>query len=589
MSITLFEAETDHAAPVTAEHDGEFQLRDYQREAVTAIHKAFDESTSTLFVCATGVGKTVIASHAIRERMHHGRVMVVVHRDELLNQAAQKLADVCGCWVDIEKADQWAERSGKAKIVVTSVQTQVSGMAGKGRMSRFDPSEFATLWCDESHHATAPSWLRVINYYRQNPKLRVLGCTATPDRHDEEALGKVFDSVAYTYELDRAISDGWLVPIHQRIVRVSGLDFSKVRETAGDLNGADLAAIMEYEDNLHRIAHPTIELAGERQTLVFTVTVAQAERLAEIFNRHRADCARVVTGKTPHEERRQLFADYQARRFQFLCNVGVVTEGVDVPGIECVSMARPTKSRALYAQMAGRACRPLTGIVDGIDTPELRRAAIAGSRKPSMEVIDFTGNAGQHKLMTTADILGGNYTEEEVAEAAKIAEKESDAGRTSDVQRNLDTARKRIMERLAREAALEGERRKRSGLVGFADYSTAVIDCFDTLQIEPVRVRGWDQGRLASEAQVKAIVRETNGQIGLDEAKALNVRHASQIIDKFYSTPTVKQARQLKRFGLPMNINRKKASAFMQLLAKHEFRSRPSREEIDEVMNAPVR
>ena len=100
-------------------------------------------------------------------------------------------------------------------------------------MSKFDPQRFGVLIIDEAHHATSPSYRRVIDYYRTNPALKVLGVTATPDRADEEALGQVFQSVAFDYEVLDAIHDGWLVPIEQQMVHVEGLDYSSIRTTAG--------------------------------------------------------------------------------------------------------------------------------------------------------------------------------------------------------------------------------------------------------------------------------------------------------------------------------------------------------------------
>jgi superfamily II DNA or RNA helicase len=163
---------------------------------------------------------------------------------------------------------------------------------------------------------------------------------------------------------------------------------------------------------LHGIAAPTIELTGDRKTLIFAASLAQAERLTEIINRHKPNSAKWVHGGTPKEERRSLFPAYTASEFQYLVNIGVTTEGFDEPGIEVVVMARPTKSRNLYAQMVGRGTRTLPGVIDYIEDPEDRKNAIHDSGKPSLEVIDFVGNAGQYKLITSADILGGRYDDE---------------------------------------------------------------------------------------------------------------------------------------------------------------------------------
>jgi len=201
------------------------------------------------------------------------------------------------------------------------------------------------------HHAPAATYRRVIDHYKQNKNLKVLGVTATPDRKDGRAMGQIFNEVAYSYDIRDAIDDGWLVPIEQQSVFVKSLDYSEIKTTAGDLNGKELAGVLEFEENLHAIASPTIELTGSKKTLIFAASVAQAERLTEIINRHKPDQARFVYGKTPKETRREMFKAYADHRFQYLVNVGVATEGFDDPDIECVVLARPTKSRAFYTQM----------------------------------------------------------------------------------------------------------------------------------------------------------------------------------------------------------------------------------------------
>ena len=112
-------------------------------------------------------------------------------------------------------------------------------------MEKFNPADFSTIVIDEFHHATANTYVKILDYFKSNPDIKILGVTATPDRTDEEALGQVCNSVAFNYTLTQAIGDGWLVPISCQMVSIAGLDFSEVRTTAGDLNGADLAAIME--------------------------------------------------------------------------------------------------------------------------------------------------------------------------------------------------------------------------------------------------------------------------------------------------------------------------------------------------------
>lgn len=550
------------------------KLRPYQQQACDAIFEQFEKTNSTLAVMPTGTGKTVLFASAI-DRMPPGRVMVLAHREELITQAAAKIEAVTGHVPEIEMADQWADRSmfERARVVVSSIQTQCAGKNG-GRMRRFNPDHFNLVIIDEAHHAVADSYQKVIDHYQQNPNCKLLGVTATPDRTDEAALGKVFASVAFVYEITDAINDGWLVPIRQQSVEVAGLDFSSVRTTAGDLNGKDLAAIMEYEKNLHEIAHPTIELARGRKTIVFAASVAHAERLCEIFNRHKADCARWVSGNTPKDERRQIVEQYAANRFQFLCNVGCFTEGFDDPGVELVSLARPTKSRALFAQMVGRGTRPLPGVVDPHETAEDRVEAIALSAKPCVEVIDFVGNTGRHKLVTVADILGGNYDDDVVARAAKAA-KEKKEGTPADVLEELEKAKAEI--RAEQEAARKKEEARRKKLVAKAEYRVRSVDPFDVLGIEPKRERGWDTGRQPSDKMVAMLERN-----GIENPRSLSYNDAKQLIDKIikrreHGWCSFKQAKVLKQHGYdPKGIRFKEASQIIDQIFGNTRKAAPA-------------
>jgi len=558
---TLF----DPLAPVTPRSPlkAKVELRPYQQQSVSSILEAFDSSASTLLVLPTGTGKTICFASLIG-KVPGQRTLVLAHREELIWQAVQKIKAVTGQEPAVEMANKWSdEYLEKSPIVVSSIQTQVAGKNGKGRMTRFKPWDFGLVIVDEAHHAPAKTYRRVIDWYKRNPDIKILGVTATPDRHDEAALGQIFDTVAFDYEINDAIRDGWLVNILQTSVFVDGLDFSHARTTAGDLNGADLAKIMEEEETLHGIATPTIELAKGRKTLVFAASVHHAERLCEIFNRHERGCARFVCGKTAKDERRQVVEDYAAGRFQFLTNVGVATEGFDDPSIAVVSIARPTKSRALYAQMVGRGTRPLPGIADSYETAEDRREGIRESDKPSLEVIDFVGNAGRHKLMTTADILGGNYDDDIVERATRNAQEKN---APVDMLEELDKAKEQI------HAERKAERERRRHVIAQAEYRTQVINPFELLDIEPERERGWHRGRQLTEKMTAMLQRN-----GFDPTK-LNYTHAKQVIGEIINHPekmpcTAGQAKVLRRFGYkPENHNKQQASEVIDALANNGWR-----------------
>lgn len=496
--------------------------RPYQSEASAAIMDAFDHSASALIVLPTGAGKTVVFSHVVKAMKEHGRCMVVAHREELITQAAKKLMRITGVRPDVEMAARYADEHGflgsPIDIVVASVQTLNSGQK-RPRYQRFDPMDFKLLVIDEAHHAPANTYRRIVNYFRQNPNLKILGVTATPDRADERALGQVFDTVAFEYGIQNAIDDGWLVPIHQQFVQCSDLDFSGIRTTAGDLNGKDLANVLEEERILHEMVGPTIDIIGERKTLFFAQSVAQAERTAEIFNRHREGMAECVFGNTPKDDRADRFLRF-GRRFQVLVNVGVATEGFDDPEIEVVACGRPTKSRALYSQIIGRGTRPLDGLVDPLETADERRAAISASAKPNVMVLDFVGNSGRHKLITTADILGGEYSDEVIAWAKKEV---VDNRGSADMAEELKKAKAAVDEEKRRQEEI---RRKR--VQARAKYRTRQVSAFggDRFKRETVTPQRHWYFTPATPKQVAVLEKK-----GLAIPRETTIAQASKMID----------------------------------------------------------
>lgn len=556
-------------------------LRPYQHSAVSAVMKEWETHDATLIVLPTGTGKTVAFCHIANDRP--GRAMILAHREELIRQAAEKIEMITGSPADIEMADLQADGSlfGAADVVVSTVQTQTAGGDGLGRMTKFDPMDFATLIIDEAHHAAAPSYRRVIDYYRQNPDLRVLGVTATPDRTDELALGEVFTSVAYSYQIVDAINDGWLVPISQRLVHVDTLDYSGIHTVAGDLNGGELASILEMEENLHAIATPTMELVGSRKALVFAASVAQAERLAEIINRHKGGSADWICGKTPKDDRRNILEHFKAGKTQYLVNVGVLTEGFDDPSVEVVVMGRPTKSRSLYSQMIGRATRPLPGLVDQHSSAEKRREAILASPKPMCEIIDFCGNAGRHKLIHTGDILGGKYSDEVRERATKMIEESKEALPVRQALEDADLAIK--MEEQAKQRAREAAERAR--LTVKASYRTSSVDPFDVLSIDEPPERDWGGKPKSLTFKQRATLAKHVPDV---DVEALEYAQGKALLDELGrrwdgNLCSYKQAKILKDKGCPSDVTFQEASDLITWIASHGWAS-PPRSVIDQVL-----
>lgn len=513
-------------------------MRPYQDRAVSAAIESLERGVSSrLIVMPTGTGKTVVFSDYSRRRVEATgkRVLVVAHRDELIRQAANSIERVTGLRCGIEMAEERARSN--CDVVVTSVQTQASGK----RMNAFDPEHFCDVIIDEAHHAVAPTYRRLLAHYDRE-HIAVLGVTATPDRADEKGLAEVFTEVVFDYTLPDAIDDGWLAPIRQQLVRVTGLDLSGIRTVRGDLDPSELDRVLNdpEEQKLQAYIGPIWEIAAKRQGIVFATSVAHAHRMAGIFNRIKSDAAVVIDGGTDRNVRREIVRRFHAGDAQILCNCGIATEGFDAPGACWVAMCRPTKSRALYAQMVGRATRPLPGIVDGIEEAISRRAAIAMSAKPLCDVIDLVGNSGKHKLVSAIDLLGEKYSDEVVERARRKV----DSGKERDPKKALE------QEELAR---LERERRAREqrlrGVVGKSKYTVQAISPFDIFEVEPPR-SNW-RGRMATARQMEILA----GSRIQPPSNGFSAAEASALIGEIFrrrtaGLATFAQVRTLRQFGV---------------------------------------
>ena len=567
------------------------KLRNYQSKAVEAIFEAWQKFKSVLVVLPTGCGKTVVFASVIQRLLaaevkvkgegEQRRVVVLAHREELVTQARDKIiAIVPGADVQVEMADfKVADYFGKkADVVVSTVQTQCAGPDDSRRMTKFDPSEFAAVVVDEAHHATARSYRECIDHYCQNENCRVLGVTATPDRADETALGNVFDTVAFEYTVTDAIEDGWLVPIRQKLVKVESLDFSGVSTSAGDLNSAELAEVMEDEKNLHGIVAPVLEICKGKRTILFASSVKHAKRISDIINRglgedrpwssmdydepRKGDGMRAdwICGATSKEDRRTKLKAFKEGKIDILCNVGVLTEGFDDAGVEVIVMARPTKSRALYAQMAGRATRPAAEVAaklgevnvecegeQEMDASAVRRKMIAESSKPSCLIVDFVGNSGRHKLVTTLDILGGKDIDEEAirTRARKIIEASPDGANTAEA---IAKARKEIEERNIREA------KRREFIKASAKFVEIEVDPFNIYDLPPVERMANDRTRRLSLKQEMLL----RTRLHVDPQQ-LGYARSNQLLQEFFrransGLASLPQSKLLKRFGIDVPL-----------------------------------
>ena len=370
-----------------------FTLRDYQREAVDKVAEAEHRGVrSQLGVAATGLGKTCIVAAVARER--GCRTLVLAHRDELVSQAAAKIAEV---WPGVSVGIVKASRDDiDAHVVVASVQTLANGarierlLGSASRVSLLRPTAepFGLVIVDEAHHAAAATYRTILDRVgcgRPDGPL-LLGVTATPDRGDGKGLSDLFDEITWSYDILWGIRSGFLSDVRGMRVTVSGLDVAQIKVSKGDFDAGSAGRALEAADAAVHIARAWDQFARGRRCLLFAPTVATAFECAEALRDVGARSA-TVTGSTPTEERREILARYAHGEYDVLTNCAVLTEGFDDPRTDCIIVARPTKSRALYAQAVGRGTRRHPDKVDCL-------------------VLDVVGASDDHSLMTVPSLFG---------------------------------------------------------------------------------------------------------------------------------------------------------------------------------------
>jgi superfamily II DNA or RNA helicase len=340
-------------------------LRPYQQEALDAVVlNANNGISKQLVVLPTGAGKTVIFSQLPIIKPDTLPMLVLAHRSELLEQARSKiLASNPNLTVEIEQADR---KAGKVDVVVASVATL--GRNNTPRIEEYPKDYFKSIVIDEAHHAAAPSYRRIIDYF--SPDF-LLGVTATPQRSDSTRLIDVFDEIVYYRTIQDLIQDGWLAPLIGYRVKTS-TDISEVEIQNGEYSQSQLE---EKIDNPERNAYVVAayrNLAMAKKALVFASGVRHAENLAISFRQASVETA-VIVGSTPREEREKILAQFAKGQISVIVNVGVLTEGFDEPSLEAIILAKPTRSTLLYTQIVGRGTRLFEGkehciIIDIADT-----------------------------------------------------------------------------------------------------------------------------------------------------------------------------------------------------------------------------
>jgi superfamily II DNA or RNA helicase len=413
----------------------DYGVREYQADKLVEIVRELRVHRSVLAVLATGLGKTYM--FATLAALWPGRVLVLAHRRELIQQAWGKLHELTGERIGIEKAH---EHSYGARIVVGSVQT-----LKEHRLRGISEPPFGLIIVDEAHHCTAKSYRKILAAF---PEAKILGVTATPKRADKKAMGRVFDSEAgEPLDMLWGIENGWLTPLRSESIETD-IDFAKLK-VAKDGEFDEAALDDAISTCAVQIADAAMELAGDMRMVAFAPGVKTAHVTAATMNLRKPGSARSLDGKTPDDERAAILRGHKEGLFQAVANMLVLTEGYDDAKLQVILNALPCKSRSRLEQIIGRGARLWPG-VDQIATVEGRRAAIAASPKPYNNVYDLAGNNMEGCCASPVDILGGSYSDDEKAKAKK---KLRDEG--GDVLQALQQARREIREAAERAALLK--------------------------------------------------------------------------------------------------------------------------------------
>lgn len=487
------------------------ELRPYQQEAKEAVFEQWENGARrTLLVLPTGCGKTIVFAKITEECVRHGdRVLILAHRGELLEQAADKIHKATGLGCAVEKAEESCQGSW-FRIVVGSVQT----LMREKRLGRFPADYFNTIIIDEAHHCISDSYQRVLQHF---PEAHVLGVTATPDRGDMKNLGQYFETLAYEYTLPKAIKEGYLCPIKALTIPLK-IDMSSVSIQAGDFKAGDISTALD--PYLERIAQEMEKYCRDKKTVVFLPLVKTSQKFRDILNDHGFQAAE-VNGDS--QDRSEVLEAFEKGRYNILCNSMLLTEGWDCPSVDCVVVLRPTKVRSLYCQMVGRGTRLSPG-------------------KDHLLLLDFLWHTERHELCHPASLI---CQDEEVAQ--QMTKNIEEAGCPVDIEEVEKTAAKDVVaqreEALAKQ--LDEMKRRKGRLVDPLQFEMS-IQAEDLSGYVPAF--GWEMAPPSDDQK------RTLEKLGINAENIENAGKASKLLDRLnkrkaegLSTP--KQIRQLEQRG----------------------------------------
>lgn len=434
-------------------------LRPYQAQAREAIRTELNQGNNKLMlVMATGLGKTFTGSQILSD---FNKCLWCTHTEELISQSAISILkdriegldlsghtnilhylnddDTRGVFAsDMDRmvrkeigVIKQKREDRHAKITVASVQTL------QRRLNKFSPDEYDCIIIDECHQAVAPTWLKIGEYFK--PKL-LLGLTATPKRTDNVSLGNLFDKIAFERDIKFGIDEGYLVELNA--VRVqTHINIDGIKTTGGDLNQGDMEKLLDTPQRNALIVQKFKEYAPDRRAIGFCIDTAHARHLCTEFNHQGIKAEFVVADEEQCPDREDRIMRFRKGETQVLLNVMIMTMGVDIPSVDCIIMARPTKSLTLYMQAIGRGTRTLPGVIDHLEDAADRVQAITGSSKKDCIVLDIVDATNRHSLINAWSIDKDKNTEDKVfitrEKKAQIAEKKRQ-NRKLDFDRRTD-------------------------------------------------------------------------------------------------------------------------------------------------------
>jgi superfamily II DNA or RNA helicase len=428
-------------------------------------------------------GKWIDILHIAQRRSQNGPVLIVAHRDELLDQAQQKIARAVGMITAKEKAELYADLSDR--IVVASVQT----LSRAERLNCFPANHFATVIVDEAHRTLADSYLRILQRFDQ---AKVLGVTATPDRGDKRSLAGFYEDIAFEITLTDMIKAGWLCPIRIKTVPLE-IDISEVALRAGDYSNEDIATVLEPV--LHELASAVAEYAANRKTLIFLPLVRTSFQFADILTGHGLS-AEAICGESSH--RKEILTRFSSGKTRTLCNAMLLTEGYDEPSIDCVICLRPTMIRSLFAQMVGRGTRIHPG-------------------KDNLLLLDFLWLSRQHDLIKPAALIA----KDEEHQAEIEAQLSRTGGNLLAAESNAQQEREAALKR-----RLEGQRKRAGSQINLLDLADR-WQAPDIVSYSPTF--SWER-RFMTEKQATLLKRN-----GVDPSIVQNRGHASMILSSLFA------------------------------------------------------